>query len=463
MPIVCLQCDETPPGVVAGAPCPACGAAVVDVKRDDDLIGTVIDGRFEITGLLGRGGMGAVYRAVQRSIGREVALKLMEQRTQDTAAAKRFFREAKLASKLAHPNTVAVIEFGQDHDGSFYLVMELVAGRTLHETLAADGAFAMPRIVRIGTQLCDALEAAHALGIVHRDLKPDNIIIGERDRVTVLDFGLALMVDDPGMRATAAGVYAGTPRYMAPEIAIGAEPTASQDIYALGVILAELATNRQLFSAPTIESLFVMKQTPDGELGGLPIELRALVERMVSPDVADRPTAAEVRARLTKTPPAFELDRTASAPVIAPPPPPSAAFRPPEIVGAGLELEAGWKRDKQNPPGHINQGQPKKSSGALTGVVILLLVAGGGVGVWWWQTHKAKPPPVAEVLPPAKNTVAIHIIASPPIEVTLDGKRAGKTPFTIDHARTTQPIVIGNGTRFVEVVPDRDREVDVSP
>ena len=478
MPIVCLQCDDAPTATVVGEPCPRCGAALVDVKLDDDLIGTVIDGRFEVTGLLGRGGMGSVYRAIQRSIGRAVAVKLMDQRVHDAAAAKRFFREAKLASQLAHPNTVMVIDFGQNTDGRLYLVMELVAGRTLHDALAADGAFAPTRLVRVGTQLCDALEAAHALGIIHRDLKPENVVLGDRDQVKVLDFGLARAIDDPTMRATATGVYAGTPRYMSPEIATGAEPSPSQDIYALGVILAELATNRTLFSAPTIEALFTKKLFPGDELDGIEPALRAVIELMVSPSPAQRPTAAEVRAQLgglslwPQVEPQVEpqarlgsigLDVTETGPVQAPP---SAAFRAPE-VGATFELEPEWQRDKANPTGHVNAGQPRRSStGRSLALAFGVLAVVGGAGVWWWRSHRAPAPVAAEVMPATPNTVKIHITATPAVDVTVDGKRAGKTPFTIDHVRTTRPLVIGTSDRraaIVEVIPDRDRDVDVSP
>jgi hypothetical protein len=153
------------------------------------------------------------------------------------------------------------------------------------------------------------------------------------------------------------------------------------------------------------------------------------------------------------------------------------ALRTPEATDATLELEDNWKR--ANPVGHINEGQPKRSrTGTSIAVVLVLLVLGAGAaGAWWYVSHGSKPvsdrakpvsdhaKPVVDVLPPTANTVSIRITASPPVEVTLDGKRAGKTPFTIHHARTAQPIVIGTSNRhnpFVEVIPDRDRDVDLS-
>src|SRR5262249_20689275 len=146
---------------------------------------------------LGQGGMGAVYRASQHGLGREVAIKVVSSHLVSEAdVIKRFLREAKLASKLAHPNAVAVLDFGQTDDGLFYLVMELVVGRTLDLVVKSEKVFKPERVVRIGTQVCDALQGAHELQIVHRDLKPSNIMLlsSGRDLVKVLDFGLAKSV-----------------------------------------------------------------------------------------------------------------------------------------------------------------------------------------------------------------------------------------------------------------------------
>src|SRR4051812_28279286 len=132
---------------------------------EDDLIGSVIANRFEVRSKIGQGGMGAVYRAFQRSVKREVAIKVMKpQLSGDKQAVRHFEREAQLASKLSQPNTVSVFDYGKTADGRLYIAMELLEGKTLLDVIGHDGVFAVDRAVRIGSQICDAIEAAHALG-----------------------------------------------------------------------------------------------------------------------------------------------------------------------------------------------------------------------------------------------------------------------------------------------------------
>jgi len=231
----------------------------------DELIGQVIDGRFEIRAKLGQGGMGAVYRAHQKSVDREVAIKLIHRAfSSDPMAAHRFEREARLASKLSQPNTVSVLDFGTTPDGRLFLAMELIRGRTLHKILVANGPFSIEKVVRVGTQICDALEAAHGLGIVHRDLKLENVIVLDeppgRDLVKVLDFGLAKYEGD--VRGTAAGIAVGTPRYMAPETSTTGVAVAASDLYAVGVIIAELACGHSPWQGNSVGELLSYKLAP---------------------------------------------------------------------------------------------------------------------------------------------------------------------------------------------------------
>src|SRR5688500_17809265 len=179
MAIVCSSCDSEPAAdATAGAKCRACGELLIVVDTRDPLVGSTLDGRFEVLAPLGKGGMGVVYRAKQLSIGREVAIKVLDRRIEsDVASVKRFFREAKVASALAHPNTVPIVDFGQSKEGRLYLVMELVRGHTLHEEVLRVGALSLARCVTIGIQLCDALEVAHGMAIVHRDLKLENVML----------------------------------------------------------------------------------------------------------------------------------------------------------------------------------------------------------------------------------------------------------------------------------------------
>ncbi len=302
MSVLCPRCDHEPVGIAAGEACPACGTKLVLIQSGeplDELVGTTVDNRFEVTARIGRGGMGTVYRARQKSIDREVALKMIDRELErDVSAVKRFFREAQLASQLAHPNTVSVIEFGQDATGRMYMAMELVRGETLAVLATREGAVTLARLVRFAVQMCDALEAAHAIGIVHRDLKLENVMVlaGGRDLIKVLDFGLARSVLDAGPRATATGLIAGTPRYLAPEVALrGAAPAGAQDVYALGVMLGELATGHELWLAPTMEELFAKKASGPPALDNVPRELEAILQRMLAVEVTARPTPAEAR------------------------------------------------------------------------------------------------------------------------------------------------------------------------
>ena len=281
--------------------CVACGGKVVAMRAPEDvLIGRVLDDRFEIRSLLGVGGMGAVYRAYQRSTDREVAIKIIDPRQMsDVNAVRRFLCEAKLASQLAHPNTVSVFDFGQSADGYLYLVMELVKGRTLSEILR-ERPLGLDSAVRIAEQLCDALEVAHAQSIIHRDLKPANVMVLDdppgRDLVKVLDFGIA---KNPDSNITEVGLLVGTPRYMSPQVLSGADATADSDLYALGVMLVEITTGMSPYSNKGIHDLISQKLVSPVLPPGIPEPLRPILERLLDPDRNRRfSSAAELRKRL---------------------------------------------------------------------------------------------------------------------------------------------------------------------
>lgn len=310
MAVVCPSCEVIPePEAPAGTRCRGCGARLVAVKASEPALGTVVDGRFEIRERLGAGAMGVVFRATQLSIGRDVALKILSG-IESEPVIKRFFREARIASALSHPNTVQIIEFGQEPDGYIYLAMELVRGHTLMAELGK-GPLASRRITRIGLQLCDAIEAAHRLQIVHRDLKLENVMISDdgTDHIKVLDFGIARILGDVNTQVTQAGLAAGTPHYMAPEVlAHAADPAPPQDVYALGVMLAELALGEPLWTNATSLPMLLIEKTRNTVVEQVPLRLRPLVGRLLDPEPDMRPTPAEVRKAL------LDIDRLATDP-----------------------------------------------------------------------------------------------------------------------------------------------------
>lgn len=302
----CPGCENTFYGVEY---CPNDGAKLVRLQsQPDHLLGRTFDGRYTIVEKLGEGGMGSVYRSRQHSFGREVAIKVVNPGlVTDPMIIKRFLREAKLSSRLSHPNAVAVLDFGQTDDGIFYLVMELVNGRTLHDAMSQTPQFPPERVVRIGTQICDALECAHDLGIVHRDLKPSNVMIltTGRDLVKVLDFGLAksLAPDDRGTTMTGTrGGLMGTPAFVAPELALGRVCDHRADLYSLGCILYLIGSGWPPFSAENNAAAELISkhayETP-APMPNAPAALAAVVMRLLAKNPQDRyASAAETRQAL---------------------------------------------------------------------------------------------------------------------------------------------------------------------
>lgn len=215
---------------------------------DDGAIGSVLgDGRYEILALLGRGGMGDVYRARDRASQTDVALKTLHRRLAAEARhLARFRREAEVTSALSHPNIVAVLDHGVEGDGTPWIVMEVLEGESLSKLASREAPFEVSRVVRIGRQLAHALAAVHGVGVVHRDLKPANVMTTGptgREEVKVVDFGIARFFGTGSYeRLTATGQVIGTPSYMAPEQAFGGIVDGRTDIYAVGSILCALLT-----------------------------------------------------------------------------------------------------------------------------------------------------------------------------------------------------------------------------
>jgi tRNA A-37 threonylcarbamoyl transferase component Bud32 len=232
-----------------------------DAQAVDPLVGTVVAGKYTIVKQLGEGGMGCVYLAEQKlgTSVRKVALKTLHKHlSHDPAIKARFDREAGTVAALEHPNTIQVYDFGEMEDGTLYLVMEFVQGRSVADILEKDGPMPPERVENILRQVCGSLAEAHGHGIVHRDLKPDNVVLCERagtkDWVEVLDFGIAKRSSehDPNeAKLTQQGMVLGTPPYMSPEQFTGQPVDLRSDIYALGVMTYEMLVGKYPFEANT--------------------------------------------------------------------------------------------------------------------------------------------------------------------------------------------------------------------
>jgi serine/threonine protein kinase len=228
--------------------------------RAEERIGTTIAGRYRIARVLGSGGMGSVYEAEHMTTGKRVAVKILAgSLSRDLKLVARFRREAVAASRLDHENCVHVDDFGEEKDGTFYIVMELVNGRGLADELRASGPMSPERVARIGVQLLKALDAAHTAGVLHRDLKPQNVMLtqkaGRPDIVKVVDFGIAKITtnDSRDQQAlTIPGTIFGTPEYMSPEQARGETLDARSDLYSAAVVLWHMLLGRSPFRGTTV-------------------------------------------------------------------------------------------------------------------------------------------------------------------------------------------------------------------
>ena len=269
----------------------------------DPLTGHLLDGRYRIGQRIARGGMAAVYEAVDIRLDRVCAVKTMHRSLGDDAEfADRFTREARAAARLSHPNVVNVFDQGEDptvEGGTLYLVMELVPGHTLRDVIRAEAPMPPARALALLEPVVSALAAAHRAGVIHRDIKPENVLIADDGRVKVADFGLAKAVTTDTRHTATGGVLIGTVSYLAPELVVDGTSDARADVYAVGVVLYELLTGSKPHEgespiAVAYKHVHEDVPPPSEVVPGIPAYLDALVARATARDRAQRPADAGV-------------------------------------------------------------------------------------------------------------------------------------------------------------------------
>ena len=347
----------------------------------------VVGGRYELQALLGRGGSAEVWRARDNSLDREVALKLVTAPHDDSTA--RAADEARTLARLNHPGLVPVYDAGTDDEGRPWVVMELVEGETLGDTLRR-GPLDSARAAVIGRSVAEALEHIHGRGLIHRDIKPANVLVGTDGRSRLTDFGIARLIDSA--KVTATGMMVGTASYLAPEQVAGEPVGPPADVYALGLVLLECLTGRREYEGGTVEvALARLNRPPDVPLDlpqGWPVLLTAMTDR----DPARRPSPGEVAQQLSIVAAGGEATTTALPAAAGP----SATQVLPRTRVAPAAPTAARPSRPVPPP------SPVPASRSMTPWVLLLLAVVAALvvgGLLWDQSRTAEPGELPAISP----------------------------------------------------------------
>jgi hypothetical protein len=401
-------------------------------------VGSVIDGRYRIEGVLGRGGMGVVYRAKHEVLDKLFAIKILLP-TGDADVVERFVNEARAATAIGNDHIVDTVDFGQLPDGSTYFVMEYLEGRTLSQRIKADKVIPVAAAISLGKQIAEGMSAAHRADIVHRDLKPENIFLTKRDEeddfVKLLDFGIAKMQAREN-KLTRAGTIFGTPHYMSPEQASASDVDSRADIYSLGVILYEMLAGQVPFDAENPMGLL----TQHLYTAPVPLTERKNAPQVISPDLD-----AVVLTCLAKQP----SDRYASMDDLAEDLGRVEAGEPPKALSALVargdreSSEPIVRRAKRRLRAHAGRGRTAVVAGVLA---VSAALAAAFVLKQDPEAESKRPrdavlaQPRAQVAPPARPVAptrrGVALVFSPiDGEVFRDGTSLGTMPVTVPVAK----------------------------
>jgi serine/threonine-protein kinase len=351
----------------------------------------VLGGRYEIHRKIARGGMAEVYLARDRSLDRPVAVKvLFSEFATDPAFVERFRREAQAAANLSHPNICGVYDWGNE-DGTYFIVMEYVDGRSLAEIMRDEGPLHPRRAAEIAFEVGGALGFAHSKGVVHRDVKPGNVLISGNGTAKVVDFGIARALSSPSEELTQAGSVMGTATYFSPEQAQGFPVDARSDLYSLGVVLFEMVTGRPPFNgdSPVAIAYKHVQESPprpSSLVSGLPAGLEAIIGKLLAKHPDNRYRSAEdLRADLRRflddaTPLALEEQQGARTRVVAPVAAPDPGATQVAVPVTAAPVAAAVEEEHYDDEDY--EDEPPRRTGLFVALLLVLLAVAGGL-VWW--------------------------------------------------------------------------------
>jgi serine/threonine protein kinase len=409
------------------------GPSEYNTREEESVIekGQLVAGRYRLLDTIGSGAMGIVWQARDERLDRTVAIKQLMMRaglsdSQADDARRRAMREGRIAARLQHRNAIALFDVAE-HDGDPCLIMEYLPSRSLSGMLADRGTLSPQEAAQIGEQVATALTAAHAAGIVHRDVKPGNILIDDTGQVKITDFGISRASDDGTMTQSSAGMLAGTPAYLAPEVARGQDPTRASDVFSLGATLYHAIEGQPPygFKDNPLAQLYAvaMGNVPEPKSAG---PMTGTLMHLLAAEAADRPTMPEVVTTLAEI--------AGAATVIAPPPPkpvtapvqPTLVAPKPQALRQSAKQQASPKqpvvsqvKPASPPPAPPAQPRPRQDGGqpgnkkrllAIVGAVLVAAVLGAVIATMLSSNNRDNP----GANPPADSSTATVTVQATP-------------------------------------------------